>query len=381
MAELKAAYTQQINGLNKLYVTNLQKLSKAYTARKNLDGALAVNREIQTIQRGERIGALPQTSPPELLQARKAYGEKRKAISNAIQQKKMALDASKPTPDPKPDPDPMPAPEAAPVPAPAAKPEENAGGQPAAYVLKPNRKTGPDAALLRKELWDKDVTLRTGTYRLKDTISVTNQPGPTVTLETGTVVKDGTLFLAQGKLVADGCLFEEVTLAADLGGEFDFKNCYFDECRQAKAGRYISMALYSARWNFNNCVFDDTFAQNWNTVGYGVTASYCTFNKIEFPDLKFYNKTAPETRSEKLKFRHCRFIRCEIPLSVLLITEQCVFENCKILKDPPNKPLDEKIILSANLIHHRGKISTLHDQLDFVMVESDIPTAGAQLKR
>ena len=110
-----------------------------------------------------------------------------------------------------------------------------------------------------------------------------------------------------------------------------------------------------------------------------IDVSYCTFNQVTFPDFRFETDAVKELASGKLAIKHCRFVRCEVPLSVLLLTEGCVFERCKFVKTPVNKPLYEDVEISLFLKDHVGKDPEF-ENVTLTITEGDQADAGARVK-
>jgi len=193
-------------------------------------------------------------------------------------------------------------------------------------------------SLLKQAEWVGSLTIPAGSYRPLRRIDI-GAPGKRdpkaqndeqrcdVTSLPGMRMENVRFHLKEGSWKADGGLFREVKITADLGGSFEAKNCLFQDCMFAKEGPWY-IAFFSSRWNFTNCVFTGSFMQNWRLGDVGMKLDGCTFHEVDFIPIGFKTDAGAEVAKDWLSIQNCRFINCRVPESFALATKNCVFEKC-----------------------------------------------------
>ncbi len=149
----------------------------------------------------------------------------------------------------------------------------------------------------------------------------------------GTTVQNGAVYIDVGEVKARGSLFRNVKFSANLGGIMEASECLFDNSSVEKGGGWFSG--YSSKWIMDDCVFYKNFIGNANFTrrSIGLKITNCTFVDVAIPPLLFDEDAGREATEDWRTIKDCYFLRCEIPRSVLVITEDCMFEDCKILDD------------------------------------------------
>ena len=89
--------------------------------------------------------------------------------------------------------------------------------------------------------------------------------------------------------------------------------------------------------------------RNWNLRDVGVRATNCTFYGVEFSKLKYLKDAAEEVKMDWLQIKNCRFVDCVIPESLLIATQECVFENCTFGEPEPSVVASEMITVKMYL--------------------------------
>lgn len=140
-----------------------------------------------------------------------------------------------------------------------------------------------------------------------------------------------------GSITAIGTSFVDCHLQQDMHAKMTAKDCLFDRTRLRKGGNWFG-DLWSAKWEFDNCVFAAEFFKRLNTVDVSVRAEFCTFYDLNFPKIEYKVDAGVEAADPLLAFRRCRFVDCVIPFSLLLATEDCHFERCEFEPAPANLP-------------------------------------------
>jgi serine/threonine protein kinase len=192
--------------------------------------------------------------------------------------------------------------------------------------------------LTKQAEWIGSLTIPAGTYRPLRRIDI-GAPGKRdpkaqndeqrcdVTSRPGMRMENVRFHLKEGSWKADGGLFREVKITADLGGSFEAKNCLFQDCLFAKEGPWY-VAFFSSKWSFTNCVFTGSFMQNWKLGDVGMRLDGCTFRDVDFIPIVFKTDASVESAKDWLSIQNCRFINCRVPESFALATKNCVFEKC-----------------------------------------------------
>lgn len=144
----------------------------------------------------------------------------------------------------------------------------------------------------------------------------------------------GLVHLHAGGLAATKSRFENLELGADHACRFDFSNCAFTDCKFPKIGWWHDGGRFFAKHHFENCYFKGSYSRTLTVQHNGIRAQACVFEGIDFPTMRFQkNQPADFVNDKWLRVVHCRFVKCKIPLSFLLLTRDCIFENCIIADD------------------------------------------------
>lgn len=144
----------------------------------------------------------------------------------------------------------------------------------------------------------------------------------------------GLVHLHAGGLAATKSRFENLELGADHACRFDFANCSFIDCKFPKIGWWHDGGRFFAKHHFESCYFKGSYSRTLTVQHNGIRAQACVFEDIDFPTMRFQkNQPADFVNDKWLRVVHCRFVKCKIPLSFLLLTRDCIFENCIVSDD------------------------------------------------
>jgi len=227
-------------------------------------------------------------------------------------------------------------------------------------TLTPRRlKKTPAVNPFKSELWTTNMTVAAGEYKIgKERITIKQAakgvPKPTIEIERGTTIEDGTIYIDEGMMIGTGVVFEDVLLALDLGGRVEFEDCVFKDCNMRKGGGWFNS--WSGKWVFKNCVFDGGFFDKWSTRNVGVKLSNCTFYDVDFPTFNYHKDAGSEAQHEWRTIEECLFKKCEVPASVMAATMDCVFDGCKFLTDPREYDYETPVDLRAIVVNTRGRV-------------------------
>lgn len=226
-----------------------------------------------------------------------------------------------------------------------------------------------DESVLEGGEFLKPLTIPVGTHRIRGKISIgVRKPAPTfndVYLLEGTRIScsdSGELFLALGKGNAFGVVFESANVTGGLDADWHFINCAFDHTRLAKGDGWMARQQAS-RWKFENCRIKGSFFERWNTKDVGYNVDSTTFEDVKFPDLQYMEEAGKLAQSDTLRMKNCRFVSCEIPLSVLITTENCVFEQCTFRDDATGLSISSTATVKAYTSGGSNRIRNLPPQV------------------
>jgi len=208
--------------------------------------------------------------------------------------------------------------------------------------------------LLKAGAWTGKITIPAGTYRPFRRIDIGAAGNGTknqsdeirgdVTSLPGMKMEGVRFHLLEGSWKADGGLFRDVKMTADLGGSLEARNSLFQDCAFAKEGIW-GVSFFSSKWSFTNCVFTGSFMQGWKLGEVGMKLDSCTFYDMDLVPIAYKEDAGAEVTKDWLSIRNCRFIHCRAPESFALATKNCVFENCTF--GEPEEKLPVKTPLSA----------------------------------
>jgi len=215
------------------------------------------------------------------------------------------------------------------------------------------------------------ITLPAGTHRLRNKISIgSRQPAPRfndIYLVEGTKIscaEGGEIFLALGKGNAFGVVFDSAYVTAGLNGDWHFINCAFENTRLAKADGWGGKHQ-ATTWRFENCLIQGSFFPKWNTQDVGYLVESSTFDGVKFPDLEYRADAGGLAQSDVLLMKNCRFRSCDLPLSVLITTEDCVFEQCTFRDDAAGFSITSSVKATVFATNSSNRIRNVPPQVKF----------------
>ena len=177
--------------------------------------------------------------------------------------------------------------------------------------------------------WDGEITLPPNLYRasrpidLHGEFSVHTQPG---------TVLENISFQGRDKVQEwdfNGTRLQHVRIGGQLGFGAKATDCVFEDCECAKDSAWF-VNYWSTHWTFDNCIVAKRFVPNtlW-PVDFAVQATRCTYYGLKLPAVGLKDDPADYLQKEHLRFEKCRFIDCDVPVSFLAATVDCVFEHCR----------------------------------------------------
>lgn len=232
-----------------------------------------------------------------------------------------------------------------------------------------------------------DVKLVPGRYRLRrplvggDNDLPKGDPLRLVNLKipAGCTIEGEPVYIEEGVVSAEGSLFRKTNLQADLGGSWEVKGSLFDEVLFEKKGGWF--AGFSARYAFENCVFRKSTFGKPGRPNMGLKIVDSTFLDCEFDPVSFgRDDAAEEIVEEWLTVRGCHFVDCSLPQSFLLVTEDCVFKNCRF-GDAEEIPVKSRIGVTLFTDPPTAEISSGKEEIQFRIKDADrrVKPVGASL--
>lgn len=204
-----------------------------------------------------------------------------------------------------------------------------------ADVKIPDGKPPVDEDPFSKNKWNESLTVPVAKQRLRAPISIGDrgihkQPLVVISPRSAWVGSEAAwIDLSFGYIVARNSSFEKVRFFGDLACDMYFINSKLDDCTLGKGGVWYG-SDQAAKFYLESCHMKGRFSMaNMNIVDDGIRARSSVFESIEFPKMSFKKKQPADFLNNRwMAFENCRFVRCKIPLSILLITRNCVFEDC-----------------------------------------------------
>ncbi|HVJ46072.1 MAG TPA: hypothetical protein VM511_06780 [Luteolibacter sp.] len=240
-----------------------------------------------------------------------------------------------------------------------------------------------------KGTWLESMTLPPLKQRISEQIVIGDRgkkAWPTIVIPKGTVWsgKDTNIFSSAGYIVATKASFDRLRFLGDLASDSYFVNCSFDECAFNYGGGWWGWDQAS-KFYFENCVVSKYLAQNWNVVDVGCRARNSVFEKIELPSVSFRDKEPAKYLNHSwFKFENCRFVDCKVPSTFVLMTRDCVFQNCTFFDDPKikegTKPIEVVVYLTPGGRYDISKLPknvTITRKADTERKGDPVPTAQA----
>lgn len=204
----------------------------------------------------------------------------------------------------------------------------------------PDGKPAPfDDPFSIKGRWMESMTIPVAKQRIREPVVIGDRGKkiwPLIVVSPGSIWSGddlGRIELSASNFIAEKCRFQDIELGADHACFYFFRNSSFADCRFAKVGIWYG-GDQAAKYFFENCVIRDKFSGTLNIVDIGLRMQSCVLEGIKLPTMR-YRKHQPAgfVNHKWMRIMHSRFVKCEIPLSFLLLTRECVFENCVFVDD------------------------------------------------
>jgi len=215
--------------------------------------------------------------------------------------------------------------------------------------------------------WLEDMTVPATKQKVSESFLIGHfekKIAPLVVLSPGNAWNGGEgvrIDVSLGRFYATKSRFSQIAFGGDNGCELFFTNCVLNDCSFAKTGGWWAMDQ-SVKFYFENCVISKRFAPKMNVPDTGFRAQGCVFEKIEFATFSFFKKEPADYVNHPWeRLNNCRFIECEIPISVLLLTRDCLFENCIFVddRDKKNGPYTKPVEAVVYTYNCKSRITTM----------------------
>lgn len=185
--------------------------------------------------------------------------------------------------------------------------------------------------------WPVTMALPQGNYRIEGSHQIKGEKGRQLLLAAGSSfagTDKAQWMVGNSLVVAREVSFRDFTLRGDLGSVLHFENCTFDDMVIGKGGPWFG-GNYMSRWQMRNCIVKGSFIEQWNINHSGVQIIGGQFERVEFPSIEYDAGQEPSevARHEWATFSGVRFRKCTLPASVLSLTENCEFDDCRFVDD------------------------------------------------
>ncbi|SKA82553.1 hypothetical protein SAMN02745166_00926 [Prosthecobacter debontii] len=197
-----------------------------------------------------------------------------------------------------------------------------------------------------------------------------------VTTGSGTEIEKADILIDEGQWNAQGTRFADTQLKIDLGGELVATNSLFQDCVLRKGGAWF-VRYHSSKWTFNQCVFTGQFIAPMKLVDIGVKVTNCTFYDVDLSVVQYREDIAEELTHEWMKIENCRFVRCKVPESFLLMTKNCVFDGCTFGRAESEIPIRSPVSVQVHLLNANSSKPKAGKNRDITVIQGDILIAGA----
>ncbi|WAC21373.1 hypothetical protein OVA24_08235 [Luteolibacter sp. SL250] len=240
-----------------------------------------------------------------------------------------------------------------------------------------------------KGTWLESMTLPPLKQRISEQVVLGDRgkkKWPTIVLPKGTVWsgRDTRIFSSAAYIVATKSSFERLKFLGDLASDSYFVNCSFDECTLNRGGGWWGWDQAS-KYYLENCVVGKSLASAWNVVDNGFRVRTSVFEKVELPTVSFKEKEPANYLNHPwFRFENCRFVGCKVPSSFVLVTRDCIFQDCVFVDDEGlkegQKPIDVVIYVGPGGRYDISKLPknvTITRKPDTEWKGGTIPTAQA----
>lgn len=190
-----------------------------------------------------------------------------------------------------------------------------------------------------EDRWLESMTIPLARQRIREPIIIGDRgkkKWPLIVVSPGSVWAgdgSGRIELSAANFVAARCRFQTLELGSDHACRYFFQNCAFDDCKFPRNGIWWGGDL-AAKFFFENCYIKGNYSGKLAAGDNGIRAQTCVFENVEFPTMHFQKHQPADFVNERwLRIINSRFVKSKLPLSFLLLTRDCVFENCIFMED------------------------------------------------
>ncbi len=195
------------------------------------------------------------------------------------------------------------------------------------------------ADIFSKPDWPLLVMLPKGDYAIEGVTKYESKKGRMLVISAGSTFRgEGDKAhwnVANAITTGKSLTFEGFNLRGNLGSRLYLEQCSFKDMVMGKGGGWFG-GRFMSRWQFRNCAIEGSFVDTWATRHTGVQMLGCRIEGVKFPPLVYLNDDEPSeiALNDEMMILDSYFAQCEIPVSVLSLTEDCVFVDCRFVADP-----------------------------------------------
>ena len=222
--------------------------------------------------------------------------------------------------------------------------------------------------------WPLLVTIPKGDFKIDRQIDYERKPGRMLTFSEGSTIRgkgDKPYWnVANSITTGKSLMFEGFNFRGNLSSRLYFEGCSFKDMLLGKGGGWFG-GVFMSRWQFRDCAIEGSFTDLWGTRHTGVQMLGCRIERVTFPPLDYQNEDEPSAIAlhDEMMILDSYFHGCEIPVSVLSLTEGCVFIDCSFVADPKPPTFAEKVKRTLKVENCQVKYGTLPTNLEFELQE------------
>ncbi len=222
--------------------------------------------------------------------------------------------------------------------------------------------------------WPLLVAIPKGDFKIEGKVEIKKETGRVLAIAEGSTFrgKGKTPYWNVGNSLTTGKLlkFQDINFSGNLGSKLYFEQCTFKDMLLGKGGGWFGGAFMS-RWQFRNCAIEGSFSDVWGSRHTGVQMLGCRIERVKFPSIEYHNEDEPSAiaLNDEMMILESYFYQCEIPVSVLSLTEDCVFVDCRFVDDPEPLTFAEKVKRTLKVENCEVKYAPIPANLEFVLEE------------
>jgi len=222
--------------------------------------------------------------------------------------------------------------------------------------------------------WPLLVMIPEGNYEVDGVAKYKSEKGRMLVLSEGSTFRGGgekTVWNVANSITTGKSLwFENFIFQGNLGSRIYLEQCSFKDMHMGKGGGWFG-GRFMSRWQFRSCAIEGSFIDSWGTRHTGVQMLGCRIERVKFPALEYQNEDEPSeiALNDEMMILDSYFYQCEIPVSVLSLTEDCAFVDCRFVADPTPLIFADRVKRTLKVENCKVEYAELPANLEFKLEE------------